>query len=139
MTSDLDIFRGGYVVLHETGCLNLVLMAEGPDVCLALQAAKTLEADGIAVRVVNMPSTRTFDRQTPEYRTQVLPPGILRMAVDTWVSECWRKYVGPEGLVVGVQRVMEAARPYPLWERFETTTDLVVATVREQLSEALAG
>lgn len=123
---------------HEAGCLDLVLIAAGPDVCLALQAAKTLEADGIAVRVVTMPSTRTFDRQTSEYRAQVLPPGILRIAVDTWVSEVWRKYVGPEGLVVGVQRATQPTHASPLWERFETTPNLVIAAAREQFSEALA-
>lgn len=138
MTSDQDIFRGGYVLHHEACCLDLVLMAAGQDVCLALRATKTLEADGIAVRVVTMPSTRTFDLQTPEYRAQVLPPGILRMAVDTWVSEFWRKYVGPEGFVVGVQRAMQHTHASFLWERFETTPDLVVAAAREQFSEAPA-
>lgn len=111
MTSDPDIFRGGYVLHHEACCLDLALVAAGQDVCLALQAANALEGDGIAVRVVTVPSTHIFDLQTPEYRAKVLPPGILRMAVDTWVSECWRKYVGPEGFVVGVQRALEPTRP----------------------------
>jgi transketolase len=106
-----------------------VIVATGSEVQLAIGARARLAADGIPVRVVSMPSTTVFDRQEPGYRDEVLPPGVPRVAVEAGVSDLWRKYVGLEGAVVGLDRYGESGRAEELFDHFGFTPERVAAAV----------
>jgi transketolase len=127
------IARGGYVLSEAAGAAEVVLIATGSEVSLALAAQKTLAADGIAARVVSMPSTSVFDRQDAAWRGAVLPRGIPRVAVEAGVTDLWRKYVGLEGAVIGLDRFGESAPAGELYKAFGITADAVVAAAREVL------
>ena len=103
------IARGGYVLADSASAPRAVLIATGSEVPLAMAAREQLAASGIDVRVVSMPSTNVFDRQDGAYRAQVLPTGIPRVAVEAGVTDYWRKYVGLEGGVVGIDTYGESA------------------------------
>ncbi|MDP1850754.1 MAG: transketolase C-terminal domain-containing protein, partial [Solirubrobacteraceae bacterium] len=85
---------------------------------------------GIGVRVVSMPSTSVFDRQDAAYRDAILPRGVPRVAVEAGVSDYWRKYVGLEGAVIGIDRYGESAPGPELFKYFGFTVDKVVAAVK---------
>ena len=129
-----DIQKGGYV-LSDAAMPRAVIIATGSEVQLALGAQKLLAGEGIAVRVVSMPSTTTFDRQSEEYRASVLPPGVPRVAVEAGVSDFWRKYVGLEGRVVGLDRFGESAPAGELFKHFGFTAENVAAAVRKVFGE----
>ncbi len=129
-----DIRRGGYVLSEATGAApRAVILATGSEIALALAAQQTLAADGIAVRVVSMPSTNVFDRQDAAWRAAVLPPGVPRVAVEAGVTDGWRKYVGLEGAVVGIDRFGESAPAGELFKYFGLTADAVVGAVKSVL------
>ena len=118
------IRRGGYVLLREsTAAPDVVLIATGSEVELAVQAARLLAVEGVAARVVSMPSTTAFDRQDKEWQTQVLPPNIPRVAVEAGVTDFWRKYVGLHGGVVGVDTFGESASAMDLAAHFNMTAE----------------
>ena len=96
------VLKGGYIARKETEELELIILASGSELSVALEAANQL---GNSVRVVSMPCMERFDRQDAEYRENVLPKNCLhRMAVEAGVSDIWRKYVGLDGVVVGIDR-----------------------------------
>ena len=126
--------RGAYVLSEARGGKPAaVIIATGSEVALALEAQKMLEADAIAVRVVSMPSTTVFDRQDAAYRESVLPRGVPRVAVEAGVSDYWRKYVGLEGAVVGIDRFGESAPAAELFRFFGFTAEKVAAAVKNVL------
>jgi transketolase len=125
-----QIQRGGYVLSDAPGA-RAVLIATGSEVQLALAAQKLLE---FPVRVVSMPSTSAFDRQAQDYRDAVLPRGLPRVAVEAGVTDCWRKYVGLEGAVVGIDRFGESAPGGDLFKHFGFTPENVAKAVRSVLS-----
>ncbi|HRD32673.1 MAG TPA: transketolase [Rhodocyclaceae bacterium] len=132
------IRRGGYILSDAPGGKPAaVVIATGSEVALALEAQKALAADGIAVRVVSMPSTNVFDRQDSAWRAAVLPAGIPRVAVEAGVTDGWCKYVGAAdsglGAVIGIDRFGESAPAGELFKLFGITTDAVVAAVRALL------
>ena len=127
-----DIERGGYVV-SDPGQPRAVVIATGSEVHLAVGAQALLAAEGIALRVVSMPSTSVFDRQSEEYRKSVLPPGLPRVAVEAGVTDYWRKYVGLEGAVVGIDRFGESAPAGDLFRFFGFTPENVAKAVRSIL------
>ena len=104
-----------------------------PEVALALAAQQALAAEGIAVRVVSMPCTQLFDQQDAAYRESVLPRGMPRVAVEAGVTDYWRKYVGLEGKVIGIDRYGESAPAGELYKFFGITGDAVAAAVRSVL------
>jgi transketolase len=124
--------QGGYV-LSDAAAFQAVIIATGSEVSLALEAKALLEAEGIAVRVVSMPSTDVFDAQTPEYRAQVLPPHVPRVAVEAGVRDCWYKYVGLEGAVVGLDSYGESAPAGVLFKHFGLTAEAVAQCVKKIL------
>lgn len=128
-----NIRRGGYVLSEAGARPAAVIIATGSEVQLAIGAQKALAQQGIAVRVVSMPSTTVFDRQDASYREQVLPRGIPRVAVEAGVTDFWRKYVGLEGAVVGIDRFGESAPAPDLFKYFGLTVDDVVARTRSVL------
>jgi transketolase len=127
------IERGGYI-LSEAGVPRAVIIATGSEVALAVGAQKMLANENIPVRVVSMPSTSVFDRQDRAYRESVLPRGVPRIAVEAGVSDYWRKYVGLEGAVVGIDRYGESAPASEVFKFFGFTADNVVKTVKQVLA-----
>jgi transketolase len=132
--SSSDIERGGYVV-SDPGQPRAVVIATGSEVHLAVGAQALLAAEGIAVRVVSMPSTSVFDRQSEGYRQSVLPPGLPRVAVEAGVTDYWRKYVGLEGAVVGIERFGESAPAGDLFKFFGFTPENVATAVRSVIGK----
>ena len=127
------IEKGGYV-LADVPQAKAVLIATGSEVSLALGAQKQLGEAGIPVRVVSMPSTTEFDRQSQEYRNSVLPEGLPKVAVEAGVSDYWRKYVGTQGAVVGIDRYGESAPAADVFKHFGFTAENVAQAVRSLLS-----
>ena len=124
------IARGAYVLADCAGTPQALLLATGSEVQLALGAQAKLAAEGVRVRVVSLPSTSVFDRQDAAYRETVLPRGVPRVAVEAGVSDYWRKYVGLEGAVIGIDRYGESAPGPELFKYFGFTVDNVVAAVK---------
>jgi transketolase len=132
-----DIGKGGYVLADpaEVGLgrkkPRAVIVATGSEVQLALHAQAALARDGIATRVVSIPSTSVFDRQSPEYKAKVLPAGIPRIAVEAGVTDGWWKYGC--AAVIGIDRYGESAPAGALFKLFHLTADNVAAVVRQVL------
>jgi transketolase len=127
------IARGAYVLSEASAAPRAVIIATGSEVSLALAAQQALAAEGIAVRVVSMPCTQLFDSQDAAYRDAVLPRGMPRVAVEAGVTDYWRKYVGLEGKVIGIDRYGESAPAGELYKFFGITGDAVAAAVRSLL------
>jgi transketolase len=126
------IAKGAYV-LSDAESPRAVLIATGSEVQLALGAQKLLASEGIPVRVVSMPSTSVFDRQPDDYRKSVLLEQLPRIAVEAGVTDYWRKYVGLEGAVVGIDRFGESAPAGDLFKHFGFTAEKVAEAVRSTL------
>lgn len=126
------IARGGYVLRDADGA-RAVIIATGSEVAIALDAQAQLAKDGIAVRVVSMPSTDVFDKQDAAWKQSVLPKGLPRVAVEAGVTAFWHKYVGLEGAVVGIDRYGESAPAGALFKFFGLTADKVAETVKQVL------
>ncbi len=124
------IARGAYVLADCAGAPQALILATGSEVQLAMGAQAKLAEEGVRVRVVSMPSTSVFDRQDAAYRETVLPRGVPRVAVEAGVSDYWRKYVGLEGAVIGIDRYGESAPGPELFKYFGFTVDNVVAAVK---------
>ncbi|HYM85991.1 MAG TPA: transketolase [Pseudoxanthomonas sp.] len=127
-----DIARGGYVLADaEGGMPDVILIATGSEVGLATQAKATLEADGVKVRVVSMPSTDVFDRQTADYRESVLPNAVRkRVAIEAGVTGFWRQYVGLDGAVIGIDTFGASAPAEALYPYFDITAEKVVEAAK---------
>jgi transketolase len=132
-TSLEGLEKGGYV-LADAPQAKAVLIATGSEVSLALGAQRQLAEAGIPVRVVSMPSTTEFDRQDADYRNSVLPAGLPKVAVEAGVSDYWRKYVGLDGAVVGIDRYGESAPAADVFKHFGFTADNVAKVVRSLLA-----
>jgi len=126
------IRRGGYV-LADAQEPKAVILATGSEVQLAVAAKQKLAEEGISVRVVSMPCTSVFDRQPPMYKDVVLIPTLPKVAVESGVTDTWRKYVGLEGAVVGIDRYGESAPGAELFQYFGFTADNVVKAVKSVL------
>ncbi|MBW3500945.1 MULTISPECIES: transketolase [unclassified Janthinobacterium] len=124
-----NIYRGGYV-LNDVADAKAILIATGSEVELAVAAASALAAEGIAVRVVSMPSTDVYDRQDAAYKASVLTKGVPRVAIEAGVTSFWYKYVGLEGAVVGIDTFGESAPAGVLFKHFGFTVENVVAKVK---------
>lgn len=127
------IAKGAYVLSEAQGELRAVIVATGSEVQLAVGAQEKLAEEGIFVRVVSMPSTNVFDRQSGAYKDSVLPNGIKRLAIEAGVTDYWRKYVGLEGSVIGIDTFGESAPSADLFQHFGFTVENVVKTVKSAL------
>ena len=132
-----NVARGGYILRQccEKGdCPDLILIATGSEVELAMKAAEVLSAEGHKVRVVSMPSTNVFDAQDEAYRESVLPSSVTkRVAIEAGISDFWYKYVGFGGRIVGMNSFGESAPAGELFKLFGFTVDNVVAKAKEIL------
>ena len=127
-----NIEKGGYVLRDCDGTPDAIIIATGSEVSLAMAAAEALS--GKNIRVVSMPCTSVFDAQDSAYRESVLPSSVrARVAVEAGVTDFWRKYVGIDGKVVGIDRFGESAPAGDLFKEFGFTVDNVVSTVESVL------
>ncbi len=130
-----NIAKGGYILKDCEGQPELILIATGSEVELAVEAAAQLTADGKAVRVVSMPSTDAFDKQDEAYREAVLPSSVTkRIAVEAGIADFWYKYVGFGGKIIGMTTFGESAPADELFKMFGFTTENVVNTAKELLA-----
>ncbi len=131
------IRKGAYVLSEAAGGrrARAVLIATGSEVPLAIEAQKKLAEQGIAVRVVSMPSTTVFDKQSTAYKSSVLPEGLPRVVIEAGVTDFWWKYVRASGAVLGVDRFGESAPAGVVYKLFGLTSDNLVATVQALLKQ----
>ncbi len=135
--AEARIERGGYVVADAaTGKPQVVLIATGSEVEIAMKARELLAAGGVQARVVSMPCTSAFDRQDVAWRTEVLPAGVPRVAVEAAQPDLWHKYVGLSGAVVGISTFGESAPAPELYRHFQITPEHTAEVAREVLSRA---
>ncbi|UVJ43740.1 transketolase [Pseudomonas sp. LS1212] len=131
-----DIARGGYVLKDCAGEPELILIATGSEVGLAVQAYDKLTEQGRKVRVVSMPCTSVFDAQDAGYKQSVLPLQVsARIAIEAAHADYWYKYVGLEGRVIGMTTFGESAPAAALFEEFGFTLDNVLGTAEELLED----
>lgn len=127
-----DIEKGAYILSDCEGTPELILIATGSEVELAMQAKAQLS--GRAVRVVSMPSSTVFDAQSAEYKEQILPAAVSkRLAIEAGIADFWYKYVGLNGDVVGMQGFAASAPAGELFEHYGFTVDAVVAKAQNLL------
>jgi transketolase len=124
-----SIRRGGYV-LRDAPHAKAVILATGSETELAVAAHEALAAQGIATRVVSMPSTNVFDRQSQDYQLEVLPLDLPAVAIEAAHPDFWRKYVGRRGAVIGMSTFGESAPAKDLYAHFGITAAAVVQAVR---------
>ncbi|ELY4671595.1 transketolase [Cronobacter muytjensii] len=131
-----DVARGGYILKDAGGKPDLILIATGSEVEIAVQAAEKLRGDGVAVRVVSLPSTDVFDAQDEAYRESVLPSDVsARVAVEAGIADYWYKYVGLKGAIVGMTGYGESAPAEKLFPYFGFTVENVVEKARKVLGK----
>ena len=127
--------RGGYILAEADGDVEVILLASGSEVQLALEARETLQADGTPTRVVSMPSMEWFDAQDAAYREEVLPPSVrARVSVEAGLAAPWRPYVGDLGRSVSLEHFGASADYETLYREFGITADAVVTAARESLA-----
>ncbi|HFQ5036323.1 TPA: transketolase [Vibrio vulnificus] len=130
-----DIAKGGYILKDSDGKPELILIATGSEVELAVKAAEQLTAEGKKVRVVSMPATDAFDKQDAAYREAVLPSDVTaRIAIEAGIADFWYKYVGFDGRIIGMTTFGESAPADQLFEMFGFTVENVVNTAKELLA-----
>ncbi|ELQ6215596.1 transketolase [Cronobacter dublinensis] len=131
-----DVARGGYILKDAGGKPDLILIATGSEVEIAVQAAEQLRGDGVAVRVVSLPSTDVFDAQDEAYRESVLPSDVsARVAVEAGIADYWYKYVGLKGAIVGMTGYGESAPAEKLFPYFGFTVENIVEKARKVLGK----
>ncbi|EOZ4672534.1 transketolase [Cronobacter sakazakii] len=131
-----DVAHGGYILKDAGGKPDLILIATGSEVEIAVQAAEKLRGDGVAVRVVSLPSTDVFDAQDEAYRESVLPSDVsARVAVEAGIADYWYKYVGLKGAIVGMTGYGESAPAEKLFPYFGFTVENVVEKARKVLGK----
>ena len=132
--ADADIAKGGYVLSEAEGEAQLTFIATGSEIKLALDAQVALAGEGIATRVVSMPCTNVFDRQSADYKSAVLGGCKKRIAIEAAHPDFWHKYVGLHGAVIGIDRFGESAPAGQLFDMFGFTVANVVKTAKALLS-----
>ncbi len=129
------ISRGGYIALDSDGDPELILIATGSEVSLALEVARELQSDGTRVRVVSMPCTEAFDAQPEDYRRHVLPDSdARRLAIEAGSTAGWWRYIAGKGNVLGIDRFGESAPAAELFEKFGFTVEAISTEARRLLS-----
>ena len=125
--------KGGYVLRAAEAPEKVCLIATGSEVEIALKAREALEAEGIGARVVSLPSFELFEEQTPAYRADVLPEGLVKVAVEAASPLGWDRYIGPKGAFVGMNGYGASAPYQDLYRHFGITPEAVVAAAKARL------
>ncbi|QWF84400.1 transketolase [Amycolatopsis sp. CA-230715] len=136
-TSAEGVAKGGYVLAEASGATpDVVLIATGSEVQLAVEARTKLEADGVATRVVSMPCVEWFDAQSQAYREQVIPSSVkARVSVEAGIAQPWHKFVGDHGETVSIEHFGASADYQTLFREFGFTADAVVDAARRSLTK----
>jgi transketolase len=133
------VAHGGYVLLDTEGTPDVVLVATGSEVQLAVEARTLLAAKDISARVVSMPCREWFDAQDPSYRDQVLPPQVrARVSVEAGVAQGWRDVVGDAGRIVSLEHYGASAQYTELFEKFGFTAATVASAAEDSIRAAAA-
>ena len=128
------VARGAYILKEASKSPQLILMATGSEVSLAVESAQALEESGIATRVVSIPCFEWFNQQSQTYKDEVLPPSVkARVSIEAGISQGWREYVGDAGACVSLERYGASAGANVLFKEFGFTVDNVVATAKKVL------
>ncbi len=132
-----DAFKGGYVLADSTKKTpDVIIIATGSEVNLAVKAKAELANDGIDARIVSMPCMEEFEKQSAKYKESVLPKSVrARVAVEAGAKDCWYKYVGLDGKVIGMDTFGESAPAGKLFVKYGFTVENVVATAKEVLGK----
>jgi transketolase len=131
-----DIRRGGYVLIDPPGTPECLVIATGSEIGIAVQAVNALNGLGRRVRLVSMPSTEAFDSQDGAYRDSVLPPALTRrLAVEAGATQCWWRYVGTHGRILGIDRFGASGKGADVFTYFGFTADNIAQQIRELLED----
>ena len=135
--STKEALKGGYIIKEASKAVaDMILIASGSEVSLAIDAAKELESEGIATRVVSMPCTDAFENQSKEYKEEVLPKAVRnRVAIEALSGFGWDKYTGLDGRVISMNSFGASAPQDQLFKKFGFTKENVVATAKEVLNQ----
>ena len=135
-TVDVSLVRrGAYVISESSGSPEVILIASGSEVSIALSAQRTLESSGVSTRVVSAPCLEWFDAQDAEYRESVLPPTVTaRVSVEAGIAQGWWKYVGSAGRCISLEHFGASAGVEKLYSEFGITAEAVVAAAQEILN-----
>lgn len=137
LTSAEGVRKGGYVLIDTEGLPDVILIATGSEVSLAVGAQAELAKINLRARVVSLPSWEVFDAQTKSYRDSVLPPKVTkRLAIEAGVAMGWHKYVGDKGRVISIERFGASAPAPVIAEKFGFTVETITAAAK-QLAEAI--
>ncbi len=132
--SSKDALKGGYVLKKEANALDLIFIATGSEVHLALESAEALEKEGHGVRVVSMPSQELFDEQSTEYKEDVLPSAMRnRISVEAATTMGWYKYIGLDGLAIGMHSFGASGKASEVFKRFGLTTEALTEEAKAYL------
>ena len=126
--------RGGYRLISATAARQVVLLATGSEVALAVDTAKVLEAAGIGADVVSMPGWREFDAQDAAYRADLLPADTLKVSVEAGVTLGWQKYVGSNGITIGIDSFGASGPAEQLFPHFGFAADQIAAKIKTKLA-----
>jgi transketolase len=131
--------RGGYVLADTPRTPDLILIGTGSEVALAMEARDVLSQDGLAVRVVSLPSWELFEAQPRAYRDEVLPPTVLaRIGIEAAAPLGWERWVGPRGDIIGLHRFGASAPVADIYNHLNFTADYIVQRARELLARCKA-
>ena len=131
------VLKGGYILWESSSSPQVVIIGTGSEVHIALEAGQKLEGEGIAARVVSMPSWEIFDDQPKEYRDQVLPPSLrARVSVEAGATKGWERYIGLDGISVGMNGYGASAPAAVLYEKFGITAERVAGESRKLVKGA---
>lgn len=125
-----NIAKGGYILVDGGQNPDYVIIATGSEVELALNVADKLAAENKKVRVVSMPSTSIFDHQEADYKAEVLGGGKKMVAIEAGITDTWYKYVGVDGIIIGMNSFGESAPANKLFEHFGFTVDAILAKIK---------
>ena len=129
-----EVSKGAYVYADGSEAAKVVIIATGSEVQFALEAREQLEAEGIPTRVVSAPCLEWFDAQSEAYRNSVLPPAVkARVSIEAGLTAGWHKYVGDNGIAVGIDHFGASADYKTLFSKFGITTEAVVAAAKQSL------
>ena len=132
-----DVAKGGYVLVDSVGRPDVILIATGSEVSLAVEARQQLAGRGLKARVVSLPSWELFDAQPPAYRDSILPPSVLaRVAVEAGIPLGWERYAGPFGTIVAIHDRFGASAPLKVvMEKYGFSAENVAAKAAEVVEQ----
>jgi transketolase len=126
------VSRGAYILKESSKAAQVILMATGSEVALAMQSAQVLEESGIPTRVVSMPCFEWFNEQTQSYKDEVLPPSVkARVSIEAGIAQGWRDFVGDNGISISLEHYGASASANKLFEEFGFNVDNVATTAKK--------